>query len=211
MPRGKLIVIEGGEGSGKGEHVRKLTEFLKEKNLPVRNYREPGEGNFGEEIRKLVKHSSHPLSPLTETFLFEAARSDLYEKRIIPSLQKGINVITDRSGLSTLVYQGIAGGINSDFINEANYFATQNTSPDLTFVINVPPQIGLKNETVKDNRFTNKGRGYHEKVNEGYRTLALAHPDKMFLVSYLHQGIELMQEEIRKETLQRFGKDWNLN
>jgi dTMP kinase len=206
MKRGKLIVIEGGEGSGKGEHVRRLTEFFKERNIPVENYREPGEGNLGEEIRRIVKHSDWGIDSLTEVFLFEAARSNLYRTKIIPCLNEGKNVVTDRSGLSTLVYQGYAGGVDMNFIEEANYHSTRGIEPDVTFVIDVPVEMGLANEVVKDNNFTKKGREYHEKINEGYRILT---GKNRVLIPYLHGKIDEMQEQMREEIRVRFGKEWN--
>ncbi len=205
MELGKYIIIEGGEGCGKSTQAKLLHEYLTELNIPCILSREPGGVKESEEIRKILLNKESNLSPITELFLFEAARAEFFRKKLIPSLEKFISVIADRSGYSTEAYQGYAGGIDLSLIKKLNNEATFGIKPDLAFIIDVHPTIGLKNEKDAD-RFASKGLGYHTKVNQGYVEIAKNNPDVCIVIPYREEDIGGIQEEIRKITLERLYK-----
>lgn len=172
--KGLLFYIEGGEGSGKDLQTDWLLKQIQLRGFRAVRGREPGGVPIAEKIRGIINNPQNDIDPLTEVFLFEAARSEYFREFVIPHLKEGYVVVSDRSGLSTLAYQGHAGGVNLEFIEKLNRAATQGVKPDLTFILDVPPEVGLARETDPD-RFAEKGPEYHKKVNEGYRQIAETH------------------------------------
>jgi dTMP kinase len=193
MSRGKLIVIEGGEGCGKGTQARLLLKKLKQKRIFAIYGREPGGVHVGEEIRTILLDKDHELSPITELFLFEAARAEYFEEFIKPHLQRGTTIVSDRSGLSTLAYQGYAGDLSLDLIERLNIESTQGIKPNLSFILDVPVEKGLTKELQPD-RFAAKGLEYHRKVNQRYREIAKTHD--CILIPYKEDQPEQTSQEI---------------
>ncbi len=159
-----------------------LFELLKAKGIPCVLTREPGGTRIGEQIREILlckKNSS--LVPLAELFLYEADRAQHFEEVIRPSLLKGMWVISDRCFDATLAYQGTGRGLDWDLLRGLNQLASNGLMPDITFLIDCPPQIGLKR--AKDraetqlaggglDRFEREGLGFHQRVREAYINLA---------------------------------------
>tara|TARA_Y100000590_G_scaffold470715_1_gene668351 strand:- start:14434 stop:15084 length:651 start_codon:yes stop_codon:yes gene_type:complete len=174
--KGLFITFEGGEGSGKSTQSKILYEKILKENCSVIYTREPGGSDQAESIRNLlVTGDSNRWSPITELFLFSAARFDHVEKKIKPALEKNNIVICDRYIDSTTAYQGYAGSINKETINIIQDISTQNTIPDLTFILDIDPDIGLKRSMTESNyetRFENKDLKYHKKIREGYLSIA---------------------------------------
>jgi len=195
MKRGKLIVIEGGEGCGKTTQAELLNEYFLERNLPVYLGREPGGVAPAEDMRLILKNKNYEISPIGELFGFNFARSEFYDKIVIPNLEKGINTILDRSGWSTEAYQGYAGGIELETIKKLNEISTRNTKQDLGIIIDIDPEVGLKKEIEKD-RISQKGLEYHKKVREGFLDICKKN-ENCFVVDYKEGDIERMQEEIK--------------
>ena len=111
MKRGKYIVIESGEGGGKTTQAELLVQYLSEKNIPCHLGREPGGIKAAEEMRNILKHNPEDISSISELFGFEFARTVFFDKIVIPYLNEGVTIISDRSGYSTLAYQGYGGGV----------------------------------------------------------------------------------------------------
>lgn len=130
MKKGKFIVIEGIDGCGKTTLSNNLYKYIKEKNDNALLIREPGSTVIGENIRKFIFSTN--INPRTEALLFTAARSELLEKTIIPTLNKGINVICDRYYYSTIVYQGIVKNVDLDYLYKINSFVLE---PDLVIYL----------------------------------------------------------------------------
>ena len=192
--RGKYIVFEGGEGCGKTTQSFSLKKYLLEKGINCKKVHEPGYTPLATEIREKLLNYKEEIDPLTEIFLFEAGRADLFQKEIIPSLNKGQTIISDRSGYSTLAYQGYGGERDLNLIKKLNHIATRGIKPDLTFIIDINPERGLKKE-VSSNRFAEKGLEYHQRVRQGFLDIAKENDDCV-VVPYI-EGIEKMQSIIR--------------
>jgi len=193
---GKYIVIEGGEGCGKSKQADLLEQYFNEKKVPNIRVREPGGVPSAESIRKIVKDKSLSLEHITELFLFEAARTELFAKKSIPALKEGKIVLSDRSGDATKAYQGYGDGIDQHWINWMNMQATFGISPDVAIIIDINPEVGLARETHPD-AFAAKGLEYHKRVNEGYRKIAQEHLDTHILIKYQDGSIDSMQNLIR--------------
>ena len=176
--RGFFITIEGGDGVGKTTHSNLLSESLKKNDLEVVNVREPGGTPIGEQIRKIVKNNDTP-SAITELLLFEAARSELIQKVIIPAIKNKKVVIADRFMDSTLAYQGYGRGITLDKINILNKISTKNIIPDLSLLLTSPLSISIERSKIRDSvahnegtRFENESIEFHKKVNKGFLEIA---------------------------------------
>jgi dTMP kinase len=197
MKKGCYIIFEGGEGCGKSTQAKLLHEYFNEEKIKNILSREPGGIKEAEQIRKILLDSKNNLDSITELFLFEAARTEFFKKKVIPNLKRKINVISDRSCYATEAYQGYAGEIKLSLIKKLNNIATQEIKPDLAFIIDVNPRKGLEKELAKD-RFAKKGLIYHTKVNQGYLKIAKQNPQNFIVIPYQEGKINEMQEQIRK-------------
>jgi dTMP kinase len=173
MPLGKYIVIEGPEGGGKTLQAELLYNYLlRDKKIQCHFGREPGGIKAAEEMRAILKHNSEDICAEGELFGFEFARAEFFDKIVIPKLNQGINVISDRSGYSTEAYQGYGGGLNLEWIRLMNHIAMRGIQPDLAFIIDINPKIGLAKEVVKDRI---SARGFYE-----YSTIPVVPEDYIF-------------------------------
>ena len=173
---GTFIVFEGGEGAGKSTQARLLFRRLSRDGYKVVSTREPGGPALGEAIRRWLK-TRPGLTPMTELFLFSAARAQLVEEVIAPALVGQGILVCDRFTASTLAYQGYGRRLDLDLIRRLNQAATRGFEPDLTVFLDVPIEAGLarKGKGTHDN-FESEALEFHRRVREGY--LALASQDK---------------------------------
>lgn len=202
MEKGKYIVIEGGEGCGKTTQAKLLIAYLESRRIECEYGREPGSTPEAEQIRNILLNKDNNLPPLTEVFLFQAARNLFFERDLIPKLERGITIVSDRSFYSTLAYQGHAGGIDLGKIEAMSDLATLRTRHDLAFILDVEASRGLSKEENAD-RFAAKGSDYHEKVNEGFREIARTHSNTV-LIPYIDNGVHQMQTQIREYVYRLF-------
>lgn len=145
MAAGKFITFEGGEGAGKSTQARLLAERLREAGHEVVETREPGGTRRGEEIRDfLLTGKAKDFGPMGEAVLFSSARDDHVREVIRPALERGDWVLCDRFSDSTAAYQGAAGGVRPSVIRALEQVAVGDTMPDLTIILDVPPEAGLK-------------------------------------------------------------------
>lgn len=193
--RGKIIVIEGGEGCGKSTQADMLRNYLGSKGYDVYLGREPGGINSAEEMRRILKNPEYSISPISELFGFNFARSEFYDKVVIPKLEKGFYVLLDRSGWSTEAYQGYAGGIDLETIRHFNHISTRGNYPDLGIIIDIDPRVGLEKEVERD-RISNKGLDFHTKVREGFLKIAEENEDVCYILDYIPRGQIKMHESI---------------
>lgn len=189
MP-GRFITFEGGEGAGKSTQVQRLERRLRGAGLPVVATREPGGSPRAERIRAaLLKGAAKPLGPMAEALLLTAARRDHVEATIRPALRDGAFVLSDRFMDSTRVYQGAIGGLDAGVISALERIAIQGTRPDLTFVLDLPAEIGLARAGARaaargegPDRFEREGRRYHEDLRRAFRRLVESEPKRCVLI-----------------------------
>jgi len=186
--RGRFITFEGGEGSGKSTHAATLAQRLKSSGVPVALTREPG-GSTGAEIIRhiLLSGIAKPLGAETEAILFAAARDDHVRNVILPAIRSGTWVICDRFIDSTRVYQGALGHVDQRLIRSLERVTVGPAVPDLTFILDVPAQVGLaraKNRRGQDaaDRFEAESMEFHEKLRQAYRALAAEEPKRCVVI-----------------------------
>ncbi|MCZ6741243.1 MAG: dTMP kinase [Alphaproteobacteria bacterium] len=190
--RGKFITLEGGEGVGKSTQSKRLAEFLEDRGITVMLTREPGGSDGGEQIRRLlVSGAPGRWTPLTEAFLYAAARADHVAHLIEPALAEGRWVISDRFTDSTLAYQGFGHGLPLDAVTQLNALAAGELKPDLTFILDVPVGDGLarararpdhRDEAAREDRYERMDEIFHQRVAEGYLTIARSEPERCIVV-----------------------------
>lgn len=186
--RGFFITFEGGEGSGKSTHAKRLAERLRQLGLEVVLTREPG-GSPGAEIIRhiLLSGAGKPLGPETEAILFAAARDDHVRTVIRPALVAGKWVVCDRFIDSTRVYQGALGKVDGKLIRSLERVTVGAAMPDLTFVLDVPSNVGLarakrrRGENMAD-RFESEAAEFHEALRRAYHALAEKEPQRITVI-----------------------------
>ena len=179
--RGIFITFEGVEGAGKTTQVERLAAAL---GPDVVRTREPGGTPVAERIRDIFL-TSDGITPMAELLLIAAARAQHVDELIRPALAANQIVICDRFIDATVAYQGYRGGIDLALIHHLNRVATGGLTPDITFILDLPPAIGLQRQqsgkTHRD-RLDREPLDLHRKVREGYLSAAKADPDRVKLI-----------------------------
>ena len=178
--KGKFIVFEGIDGSGKTTQINQLSKWLTSNELIPKNNqlfitREPGGTKLGKSIRSLLLDTSIEKSPdsITELLLYAADRSQHVNEIIRPSLNKGDWVISDRFCGSTLAYQGYGRKLDIKLIKDLEIIATQGISPDITFLLDIPIEESIKRRiNIKDDRIEKEGREFLSNVSLGFQELS---------------------------------------
>ena len=179
--KGKFIVLEGIDGCGKTTQINELSKWLPksgliDKNATLIKTREPGGSILGREIRDMILNTNKSNSPsiLTELLLYSADRAEHISKIILPALQNGNWVISDRFSGSTLAYQGYGREINIDIIKKLENIVCQNIKPDLTFFLEISPEESiLRRKNKVADRIEAEGLEFLKKVNDGFKLIAL--------------------------------------
>jgi len=186
--RGKFITFEGGEGTGKSTQASLLGSRLASHNIEAQLTREPG-GSPGAEIMRYVLLSgvAKPLGPDVEAMLFAAARTDHVRETILPALNSGKWVICDRFADSTRVYQGALGAVDERFINALERVSVGDLRPDLTIVLDVPAEVGLKRAAgrrrgSKPDRFEAENLQFHDRLRQAYLALAAGEEERCVVI-----------------------------
>ena len=166
----RFIVFDGVEGCGKSTQARLLGEALEAQGVPVLLTLEPGGTAIGEAIRHcLLNPAFDEMHELTETFLFCADRAQHVLEVIRPALEAGRTVISDRFASSTMVYQGLAGGVGAETVEVLNWYATRGLQPDLLIVLDLDPIVGLRRKRGDlADRIERKSLDFHRRVREGF-------------------------------------------
>lgn len=187
-PTGRLISFEGSEGSGKSTQIARLAERLQAAGREVVATREPGGTEIGEQIRNIIVHNSRgdEMCPETELLLFTAARAQVVREVIVPALERGAVVLSDRYLDSSTVYQGIARNLAPGPVSAINQFAVGDVMPHLTVVIDVPTEVSLARirQRASDlpDRMERENISFYTKVREGYLLLAQQWPDRVVVL-----------------------------
>ena len=183
-----MISFEGPEGSGKSTQISLLATQLQKHGKDVITTREPGGTEIGEQIRNIIVHNSKgdEMCAETELLLFTAARAQVVREVIAPALVEGKYVLSDRYLDSSTVYQGIARKLASGPVAEINRFAVGNVMPDITVIVDVPPEVSMARlkQRVTDlpDRMERQNIDFYHKVREGYLLLAKQMTDRVILV-----------------------------
>ena len=188
MNRGKFIVFEGGDGSGKSTALEKIYDFLVENGIECIKTREPGGIKISEDIRNIILDTKNTeMDRKTEALLYAAARRQHLVEKVIPELEKGKIVLCDRFIYSSLAYQGYARGIPVDEIFQINKFAIGEYMPDLNIFFDISPEVGLsriqKNKDREVNRLDLEKLDFHNRVRDGYYKLVEENKDKFAIIN----------------------------
>ena len=167
---GNLIVFEGLDGSGTTTQSGLLAEYLEERGHSVLEVEEPGGTLLGRKVRDLLlEDHGIDIEPLSELFLYEVSRSQLVREKIIPELDRGQVVISDRFAVSSVAYQGYGRGIPIDVVKELNDVALNGVEPDLTFLLDIDLDERAKRSSgQKPDRIEKEAREFYDRVRQGY-------------------------------------------
>lgn len=201
-PAGFFIVFEGGEGAGKSTQVRLLAESLRSQGHDVVLTREPGGSPTAEAIRSVLLESTDDPSPRCEALLFAAARADHVAKVIDPALTRGAAVVCDRFVDSSIAYQGFARSLDVDRVAALNRWATGGLQADLTVVLDIDPQLGLR-RAQDANRMEAQTLEFHRAVRNGLLTLAEQDPTR-----YLVIDADTDQRQIAATVVEEVNRRW---
>ena len=186
----RFVTIEGGDGSGKSQHVGLLDEYLNSRGVSRLLTREPGDTPLGKELRRLLLEGRpESLSDETELFLMLADRAQHVREVIRPALEQGKLVVSDRFADSTLAYQGYGRGMDLALLRRLNVMATGGTMPDLTIILDCAVEVALARaaerrdlQAARENRFEAEGVAFQRRVREGFLELAEAEPSRCIVV-----------------------------
>jgi dTMP kinase len=201
-----FITLEGIEGSGKTTQAGHIGNFLKRQGYDCVITREPGGTLIGKKIRAiLLDPDSHAMDSLTELLLYFADRAQHVQEVVLPSITAGKTVLCDRYFDATLVYQGFARGVDTDFIRTLHRLILKDLKPDLTLILDLSPELGLRRawEQIRagersghEVRFENEALEFHQKVRQGYLKLASLEPERFRIVDAAKD-----QHQVRDEIL----------
>jgi len=200
-----FITLEGPEGSGKTLQLPKLADYLRQSGFDVLTTREPGGTSISEQIRTVLHNlENKEMNPRTEILLFQASRAQLVEQVLRPHLKKGGIVISDRYADSTLAYQGYGHQVDIEPLRVLVTFATGGLKPDLTILLDVDVEIGLRRKELKGewNRLDAYNLEFHQRVRQGYLQLVRAEPERWEVIDASQSPIQV-QNEIRRVVTER--------
>ncbi|MCP4354697.1 MAG: dTMP kinase [Proteobacteria bacterium] len=203
MEKGRFIVLEGGEGTGKTVQTKLLLDYLAGCGIESIITREPGGCPVAEKIREvIVRGKAEDLNPVSEFLLLSASRTEHVRQKIVPTLSQGKWVISDRYYFSSYAHQAHTGKVDFDFVKSVTKLAIDGNEPELTFILDLPADIGIerslsKLSTAAEKRFEGKSLSYHESVREGYLNMARDN-DNIVLIN-ADQEIDRIHHDIVEE------------
>jgi len=202
-----LISFEGIEGCGKTTQLELAAQFLRSLNIPVLTTEEPGGTPLGKRIRNLLlNRGSFDICAEAEILLFLAARAQHVREVLRPALERGEWVLCDRFSDATMVYQGFVRGIEKTWIRKLDDFTTSSLKPALTFLFDLPAETGLRRalqrmtgipENAREDRFEQEGLTFHEKIREGYLSLARQEPERFRILTAVEDIASIHREVCR--------------
>lgn len=199
--RGLFITIEGPDGSGKSTQIDRIREYFQEKDFPVLFLREPGGTAIGEKLREIILDPQYSaMKPLTEALLYAAARAQIVEERIVPSLEAGTTVVCDRYIDSSIAYQAFGRELGP-IVENINKYAVNKAVPDLTIFLMLPPAEGfsrIERDAREKDRIENASLDFHKRVFAGYETIAQEEPGRVFQVDASLPVDEIAEKIARK-------------
>ena len=194
MARGFFITFEGMEGSGKSTQIQMLAQTLRKSGREIITTRSPGGTPIAEKMREILKirDEREEVLPETELLLFAACHSQMTDYLIAPALERGAVILCDRFFDSTMAYQGYARNIGRDFVEGLNRFSCRGIVPDLTLVLDLPPETGLRRSRIraeqsqeaslKEDRFDSEKMQFHQDVRNAFLDLAQREPRRFAVI-----------------------------
>jgi len=180
--KGKFITLEGMDGAGKSTHIPTIVAMLAEKGFEVVSTREPGGTPLGERLRELLLHEA--MHPETETMLMFAARREHIAQVILPALERGAYVLSDRFTDATYAYQCGARGVDIDKVRLLERWVQETLQPDLTLLFDVPVSVSLERLATArmPDKFEREGAAFFEKLRQAYLDRALETPSRFCII-----------------------------
>jgi len=200
MSRGKFITIDGLEGAGKSTQIDFIKKYLSDRNRDVFLTREPGGTDLGERLRALLLDKNiDAMNPDTELLLMFAARNEHVKKVIVPKLEKGVWVISDRFTDASYAYQGGGRGIPLERIGELEQWTLQDFVPDMTFLLDLDVELGLSRveKRGEKDRFEEEHKDFFNKVREIFSNRASKYPERIKLID-ASKNIDETSSQIKK-------------
>jgi len=208
MAGAKFITFEGGEGAGKSTQIELLAAALTQAGISVRTTREPGGSPGAEEIRQLlVTGLPERWDAMTEALLHFAARREHLRSVVVPELEAGHWVLSDRFADSTTAYQGYGHGLGGDAIEALYGLVVGNLAPDLTLILDLPVELGLERALARrdgEDRYESLDRAFHERLRQGFREIAEREPERCALIDATGE-VDAVQAAVRACVTERLG------
>jgi dTMP kinase len=199
-----FITLEGPDGSGKTLQINLLADYLREQGYSIFTAREPGGTSIGDQVREILMNLKNTtMKPRTETLLFCAARAQLVEEILKPHLEQNDIVILDRYADSTIAYQGYGHQNDIELIKQVLFFTTGGLKPDLTLLLDIEPEIGLRRRQkggVEWNRLDAYQLELHERVRRGYLEMVKAEPERWRIID-ASQPPQVVQSVLQKHIM----------
>jgi dTMP kinase len=206
--KSNFITLEGGEGGGKSTQAKRLASFLDSRGKHVLLTREPGGSPGAEDIRQLlVSGETGRWDAMTEALLHTAARRDHLLRTVLPALEKGQWVISDRYVDSTIAYQGYGHGLGAEAIQKMHLLSNQGFMPDLTLILDLPVEEGLKRAGHRgggEDRYERMGLDFHQRLRDGFLELASREPDRCRIVDAA-RDVDEVAARIQEIVGEKFG------
>ena len=203
-----MIVIDGVDGSGKGVQTRRLLRALVDSGQEAILTREPGGSPAAEDIRALlVKGDPEKWDSMTELLLMYAARRSHLRDTIWPALELEKWVICDRYADSSRAFQGVAGNLGLDIVEQIHHLVVGDFKPELVLILDIPESIALTRARARgdsEDRFEKKGASYHARVRDAFLQIAASDP-RQYRVINANQGMDEVSEDIIDVINDRFG------
>ncbi|MBF7084162.1 dTMP kinase [Desulfallas sp. Bu1-1] len=205
MTRGKFIVFEGIDGSGKTTQMELLARVLEARGMPVLRTREPGGTRVGDRLRGLLLDPDYrDLTPRTEAFLYAADRAQHVTEKILPALHRGETVLCDRFLYSTLAYQGWGRGVDIVFLTRLNQLATGGLAPDRVILLDLEVEDGLRRalKNRPPDRLEGEKAAFFRRVRQGYLEQASRWPEIFRVVR-----ADAPEQEVHRRVLTALGME----
>ncbi len=201
MKRGLFVTVEGTDGCGKTTQIRNIIDHLSSLGCRVVLTREPGGTRISENIRSIILDPTFTeMHSITELMLYSAARAQLVEQVIKPSIAKSETVICDRYIDSFYAYQGYGRGLDMDMLKKITSLAIGDMIPDITIFLDLDPEIGLRRRmnAANGDRIENEQIEFHRRVYDGYKQLARENPDRIKTID-ASRSVEEVWQDVRRQ------------
>jgi dTMP kinase len=198
MRRGVFLSLDGVDGAGKSTQCRLLEDWLRSQGHDIVSCHDPGGTALGQELREILLHHQGTMALMTEAMLFMASRAQLVAEVIRPALESGRVVLCDRFLLANVVYQGHAGGLDAAQLWSAGMVATDGLEPDLTLVLDLPPEVSQSRRKPSADRMESRGPDFFARVRAGFLMEAQRRPER-FCVIDASGPVNAVQDRLQQE------------